>query len=117
MDRYSDYLWNYGLYWYPFVLITPGICIWSSICLRWIDKYKGLRWIKRMLETVGSNSFEVYLIHIPIFEYAHKFIEHYEIREYRNHILIGAVFATILGCIILKMIVKGVLKVYKKGIK
>ena len=70
-----------------------------------------------MLETVGSNSFEVYLIHIPIFEYAHKFIEHYEIREYRNHILIGAVFATILGCIILKMIVKGVLKVYKKGIK
>lgn len=117
MDRYQDFLWDYGLYWYPFILITPGICICISIFMNCVEKNNGLKWIKQLFEIVGNNSFEIYLIHIPVFEYAHEIIEDYKFAEYRNYILIGALLLTILGCIILKMIVNIVVKVCKKGIE
>lgn len=28
--KYSNLLWEYGLYWYPFILITPGLCLLTS---------------------------------------------------------------------------------------
>lgn len=58
--KYPDLLWGYGLYWYPFILITPPLCLFLALI---IEKVK----ILQKLEIVGKNSFEVYLINGEIF--------------------------------------------------
>ena len=61
-------LWNYGLYWYPFILITPA----SLLLLCRIFDVLGKHGIGKMLNTclasMGKCSLEIYLIHVKIFE-------------------------------------------------
>lgn len=66
MDACYEYLWPYGLHWYPFILITPGLCLGISWAACAMEKTRWLSWIVRMLETIGRNSFELYLLHIPL---------------------------------------------------
>ena len=113
-DFCSEQLWTHGLYWYPFILITPGICIFISMCLAWIKKYKHLRWIKKALEFIGQYSFEIYLVHIPLFEYVHKMIEERGVIQHRNLILFGTIVFTVIGCVLLRAIVNGVCRIYKQ---
>lgn len=64
-----DCLRSCGLYWYPFALIAPGICIvWASLMER-LQQYKLFRGIGRVLEIIGIFSFELYLIHVFLYEW------------------------------------------------
>ena len=54
----------YGLWWYPFLLITPGLCFGLSFAL------SRLPHIDRMLATLGGLSFEIYLVHILLLNIA-----------------------------------------------
>lgn len=58
-QSYLD-LWHYGLYWYPFLLITPGLCIIIS----YIGKY-----MPKCFDGLGNASFEIFLWHIGIYEF------------------------------------------------
>ena len=60
----ESYLWSYGLYWYPFILITPGLCIFISIISETMMKYKITRGFILLLKSIGEYSFELYLVHI-----------------------------------------------------
>ena len=62
--KYPEYLWARGLYWYPFILITPGLCILISILAEITWKYKLARRFFNILGKIGEYSFEIYLIHI-----------------------------------------------------
>ena len=66
--RFPDQLWNWGLYWYPFALIVPGSCVLFSVLAEKMEKYKVLRWGKKILEIVGIYSFELYLVHVFLYE-------------------------------------------------
>ncbi|MBR1579931.1 MAG: acyltransferase [Selenomonadaceae bacterium] len=50
---------DFGLWWYPFILIAPGLCLGLS----WILS-RAPSLIDRALSTVGALSFEIYLVHI-----------------------------------------------------
>lgn len=66
--RYApQYLWVYGLDWYPFILITPGLCCLISVVLKYL---KGLGTI---LSKAGEISFEIYLLHIPFLDVFQKY--------------------------------------------
>lgn len=66
--KYPDLLWSRGLYWYPFALIVPGCCMFFSLLAEQLEKYTFLRWINRFLGTVGVYSFELYLVHVFLYE-------------------------------------------------
>lgn len=67
--RLYPYLWSHGLYWYPLILIIPGSCLYLSMLAEYISRLPLLRWICRILQTIGVYSFEVYLVHSFLYAY------------------------------------------------
>lgn len=68
LTRFPQWLWSRGLSWYPFALFVPGFCIFLSWLAEKVQGHKFLSWINRGLETVGIYSFEVYLVHVFLYE-------------------------------------------------
>lgn len=60
-------MWNYALYWYPFILITPGLCIAISLISKCFAKFEIGKKALKVVEIIGNNTFEIFLIHILIF--------------------------------------------------
>lgn len=60
--------WGNGLYWYPFLLLTPGFCLLvGAFRPCWLR----VRWMRRIDELVclcGKCSYEIYLVHLLFFE-------------------------------------------------
>lgn len=65
--RQTFLLLDFGMYWYPFALITPALCVG----LAWLFRRAGRaeRWFAP-LRQVGQSSFEIYLINIWLVELA-----------------------------------------------
>ena len=63
-----DYLWFHGLYWYPFILITPGLCLLISALFHLTRRLPPSRWLAAALAKAGECSFEMYLSHILCFD-------------------------------------------------
>lgn len=68
--RLSGSMWNYGLWWYPFALITPGLTVDLGCLAGILEKNNLLSYVKKGVEQLGEASFEIFLIHIALFEYA-----------------------------------------------
>lgn len=67
--RYQEMLNTYGMYWFPFVLMTPGFCVFISWLLHKAEK---VRWLFAPLRAIGAASFEIFLINIWMAELAKK---------------------------------------------
>ncbi len=65
--NYKILLWIYGWYWYPFILIIPGLCLIISLISELIKKYKIGKGVLYILKKIGEYSFEIYLVHIFVF--------------------------------------------------
>jgi peptidoglycan/LPS O-acetylase OafA/YrhL len=57
-------LWEYGFFWYPFIGITPGLCLLIASILEKIN----FKYLKNILCFFGALSLEIYLLHIKFFE-------------------------------------------------
>ena len=66
--EWTEALWYCGLYWYPFALIVPGVCVFLSLLVERTEKYRAVRYMYGLLELIGVYSFEVYLVHIFMYE-------------------------------------------------
>jgi len=62
------YIWNNGLYWYPFIIIAPALCIIISIFGKKGDEYWVTKIVLDLIKKLGQKSFEIFLIHCLIFE-------------------------------------------------
>lgn len=61
MRQYPEQLLtDLGLWWYPFLLITPGLCLGMSLVLSRAPL------LNKILSTVGALSFEIYLMHLGL---------------------------------------------------
>lgn len=58
-------LTNWGLWWYPFILIIPGLCL--SISLLCLKLERILHWPTAGFAKIGNCSFELYLIHLTFY--------------------------------------------------
>jgi len=56
--RYPDFLLDYGMYWYPALLMVPPICAAIGFLLR---KTSGVSWLFAPLRLIGRASFEIFL--------------------------------------------------------
>lgn len=66
--KFSRYLWSHGLYWYPFLLVTPGLCTAISLFFMWAERFRWGKAFGKLLASIGQYSFEVYLLHIFLFD-------------------------------------------------
>lgn len=66
--NYSAICWSKALYWYPFLLITPGLCILISTLCAILQVQKFTNYIVKVLLFIGQYTFELYLTHIFVFE-------------------------------------------------
>ncbi len=108
-----DYLWNYGLHWYPFILITPFICHAVSLASALLTKNKiGTKFIN-LLSVVGDYSFEIYLVHVFLFEYLKIWISN-NVIEHKNMIWILAFFCIIPWVMLLRFVSNFVRNIFNK---
>lgn len=57
---------DWGLWWYPFLLVVPGVCLVLSVLCLAMETL--CRWPIALLTALGQSSFELYLIHITVNE-------------------------------------------------
>ncbi|WP_302150073.1 hypothetical protein [uncultured Gemmiger sp.] len=58
--------WAYGLYWFPFILIAPGLCIVLSLLAACLDKVAPQ--IIRGCTFLGGCTLEIYAVHAFAFQ-------------------------------------------------
>lgn len=64
-----DYVvWGFGIWWYPFLLIVPGMCFLLGLVFEGMDRIKGVRLLLKPVKLIGEASFEIYLLHIAAFD-------------------------------------------------
>lgn len=68
IKHYRAILWSHGLYWYPFILIIPGVCMLLSVVAEFFRDKKLMRMLEKGISVAGKYSFEIYLAHVIIFE-------------------------------------------------
>lgn len=62
----DDRIWAYGLYWFPFILIAPGLCIVLSLLAACLDKVAPQ--IIRGCTFLGGCTLEIYAVHAFAFQ-------------------------------------------------
>lgn len=72
---YKGDMWNNGLFWYPFILITPGLCLALSLLGTLLDRSKFGKGVLKVFDTIGSYTLEWYLVHVLIFEIYRYMVE------------------------------------------
>lgn len=68
----TDGLILYGMYWFPFVLIVPGLSMLLSQLMELMSKYRGIKQLAKGIAYLGEASFEIYLVHITLFDFVLK---------------------------------------------
>lgn len=91
-------MWSHGLYWYPFIVITPPLCMAISYVLFHIEKIRILNPIINFLFTCGNYSFELYLVHIGFLSLIPIIIERFNLSHISDFIWIAGVIPLIIGC-------------------
>lgn len=107
--EFRDYRWKNALYWYPFILITPGLCVGASLVMTLLDKCKLTSCIPKLLSLVGKYSLEIYLTHILIFDSVSYLVKQ-EILPNEKPVYILAVISIPFACAILNYLTKLVTK-------
>ena len=113
--HYPEYLWSYGLHWYPFIFIVPGLCLCISLLCILIDNKKVGTYIIKVLNIIGENTFELYLTHIFIFSIVKDKISNRQLIN-SNLLWLKYFVIVILASILLKYITKIILFICKKTI-
>ena len=74
VDRFAAKCWPYGLWWYPYILITPGLCMALASFFALLSKAAATRWIPKGLSLLGNASFEIFLIHVALYDLGPRFL-------------------------------------------
>ncbi|MFD1774344.1 acyltransferase family protein [Paenibacillus rhizophilus] len=96
-----EYLWNYGIFWYPFILITLPLCMFAATFLQTVSE----RGIKKFifLTFCGTHSLEIYLIHERILNITTKISKSIDNVTYN----LICILITLLFAFLLKKLIAG----------
>ncbi|MEE0265882.1 MAG: acyltransferase [Acutalibacteraceae bacterium] len=95
-------LWAYGLYWYPFILIAPPLCILVSYVARILEKNRVSKKLLEAVSLIGNYSFEVYLLHLPLVAVVSMLINRYELQNISVIVWIASLVCLAIGCFVLR---------------
>ena len=113
--KLSGSMWNYGLWWYPFILIAPGLSLDLACLAEMISKFRIGRCIKNVVSQIGNASFEIFLWHIGVFEFVKP---RYEMNGLKWAVLLTVVVLWSIGYRKgIECIVKKLKKIFSKNLK
>lgn len=99
---FPAYLWSHGLHWYPFILITPPLCIGISSVLMLLEKSKAMKLFLSFFSLCGGYSFELYLVHILLVSCISDLISAFELSRFRYPIWAAGGVGLFVGCYLLR---------------
>lgn len=114
--KLHDELWNYGLWWYPFIITAPTICLYLSFICKQLEKKSVGQKILKAFSFIGSYTFELFLVHLFVFKEVSSMI----MERQPNHVIaiwFAALIPVAIGAAILYQLTKGVKKLIKKAAK
>ena len=114
--KLHDELWNYGLWWYPFIITAPTICLYLSFISKQLEKKSVGQKILKAFSFIGSYTFELFLVHMFVFKEVSSMI----MERQPNHVIaiwFAALIPVAIGAAILYQLTKGVNKLIKKAAK
>ena len=114
--KLHDELWNYGLWWYPFIITAPTICLYLSFICKQLEKKSVGQKILKAFSFIGSYTFELFLVHMFVFKEVSSMI----MERQPNHVIaiwFAALIPVAIGVVILYQLTKGVNKLIKKAAK
>lgn len=114
--KLHDELWNYGLWWYPFIITAPTICLYLSFICKQLEKKSVGQKILKAFSFIGSYTFELFLVHVFVFKEVSSMI----MERQPNHVIaiwFAALIPVAIGAAILYQLTKGVKKLIKKAAK
>ena len=113
-----QYRWSHGLYWYPFIVITPPLCIALSYILMRIERIKVIKPIVSFFLLCGDYSFEIYLVHIFLISCISTVISAFDLSRFSYLIWTAGSILLFVGCFILRRfttLVSGLFHKYHNG--
>lgn len=112
-ETHHNLLWDYGLWWYPFILITPGLCFLISGVAQQMEKSSIGKRVLGIVSVIGNDTFEIYLVHMLLFDiYENDLIANNILPDKTIYWLV-TILAIIPGCMFLKRITAAVTGVIK----
>lgn len=61
--HFGSLMWSHGLYWYPFILMTGGICVLCAAVFECLDKITWVQPLTKAFGKLGAITLEFYLFH------------------------------------------------------
>lgn len=110
--KLHDELWNYGLWWYPFIITAPTICLYLSFISKQLEKKSVGQKILKAFSFIGSYTFELFLVHMFVFKEVSSMI----MERQPNHV-IAIWFAALIPVAIGAAILYQLTKLIKKAAK
>lgn len=101
VSRFESLAWVYGLGWYPFVLVAPGACVLLSLLAMALERVAVGRAVLKGVNKLGEYSFELYLVHLGLFDVIMYAINH-QLIPGGNLTWIVALFVTAVLCFLLR---------------
>lgn len=86
--KWNNFMWSYGLWWYPFILITPGLTLLISWAASLLSKTK-CRAVVGLMDRLGKHTFPLYLSHIFMFSVWQTLIDTYPSIRYAVFLLMS----------------------------
>lgn len=103
--HFGSLMWSYGLYWYPFLLITPGLCLIFASFFEYFNSNRLLHIINPLLDKLGLYTLEFYLFHEIIIRYVDpKIYIHWDYYGYAKNFI--SFLITIAISILYQMLIK-----------
>lgn len=105
-------LWEYGLWWYPFILITLPLCMLAAGLLHLLSHYGVSKF--HILSFCGQHSLEIYLIHERLLAISHLVIQKFKLPDQNLLINILCVLLSLLLAAVLKQLLEKGSALFKK---
>ncbi|OOM79440.1 acyltransferase [Clostridium sp. BL-8] len=111
----KEYGASYGLWWYPFMLITLPVCMGTTIILQYIINLKVLK--LTFLTFLGTHSFEIYLFHERILDLANNLSKYLHLVRYKLLFHLICFITTLIMAYIWKKIISYFLRIGRNKLK
>ena len=113
---HQEDMWYKGYHWYPFILITPGLCVAISWLFELLKKKAG-EGLQKVISIPGKFSFEIYLLHIWFFDILEYNLIENGIIQNSPVVWLIAIVALIPSCLILHYVQKLIMYVVNGVLK
>lgn len=97
-------IWNYGLWWFPFIIMAPAIAGITSLLLEFLLHFRAGKMFHFIMEKCGKASFEIYLVHFLVNDIIFTYFSNVNNKQWMLIILLSIFVGIVYHFLIQKLI-------------